>query len=142
MSDAFNWRSPTQVALASALWVVSSGPHLTVDLKGMTMNKNYRTLAALSVLALSSWAAQAQSVGAFGEGSNYPAAASTQTTLTRAAVAADLAAARANGTMPHDAEGSDVAYSDVSAHGSRSRAEVRAEAIAAARAHKTDRGEF
>ena len=52
MSDAFNWRSPTQVALASALWVVSSGPHLTVDLKGMTMNKNYRTLAALSVLVV------------------------------------------------------------------------------------------
>ena len=105
MSAAFNWYSSTQVALAFALWADSSGPHLTVDLKGMTMNKNYRTLAALSVLALSSWAAQAQSVGAFGEGSNYPAAASTHTTLTRAAVAADLAAARANGTMPHDAEG-------------------------------------
>jgi len=108
----------------------------------MTMNKNYRTLAALSVLALSSLAAQAQSVGAFGEGSNYPAAASAQGTLTRAAVAADLAAARTNGAMPHDAEGSDVAYSDASVHAARSRAEVRAEAIAASRADKTAHGEY
>ena len=44
---------------------------------------------------------------------------------------ADLAAARTNGAMPHDAEGSDVAYSDASVRAARSRAEVRAEAIAA-----------
>lgn len=141
MSDTFNWRSPTQAALASALWVVSSGPHLTVDLKGMTMNKNYRTLAALSVLALSSWAAQAQSMNIDGDGSNYPAGPVAQSSLTRAEVLAQLAEARANGTMPSYAEGSDVAYSDGALRGVRSRAEVRAEAIAAARSDKTAHGE-
>ena len=141
MSAAFNWHSPTQVALAFALWTDSSGPHLTVDLKGMTMNKNYRTLAALSVLALSSWAAQAQSQVIDGDGSNYPAVSSVHSTLTRAEVLAELAAARANGTMPRYAEASDVAYSDAAVRGSRSRADVRAEAIAASRADKTVYGE-
>lgn len=73
--------------------------------------KNFRTIAALSLFALGSVAAHAQSSGAFGDNSNYPAAASTASALTRQAVIADLQAARANGAMPHDAEGSDVAYS-------------------------------
>ncbi|BEU94459.1 DUF4148 domain-containing protein [Acidovorax sp. DW039] len=105
------------------------------------MKKNYRTLAALSVLALSSLAAQAQSQGAFGEASNYPATQSAPSTLTRAAVQAELAAARANGTMPQDSEAFDGAFTN-QVHGTRTRAEVRNEAIAASRSYHTDRGEF
>ena len=78
--------------------------------------KNFRTIAALSLFALGSVAAHAQSSGAFGDNSNYPAAASTASALTRQAVIADLQAARANGGMPHDAEGSDVAYSAAAVH--------------------------
>lgn len=107
----------------------------------MTMKKNYRTLAALSVLALSSVAAQAQSQGAFGEASNYPATHSAPSTLTRAAVQADLVAARANSTMPHDSEAIDSGLS-VQAKSTRTREEVRNEAIAAGRSFHTDRGEF
>ena len=62
--------------------------------------KNFRTIAALSLFALGSVAAHAQSSGAFGDNSNYPAAASTASALTRQAVIADLQAARANGAMP------------------------------------------
>lgn len=104
------------------------------------MKKNYRTLAAVSLLALGSVAAQAQSAGAYGDASSYPAVASTASPLTRQAVIAELQAARANGAMPHDAEGSDVAYS-TAAHSARSRAEVRAEAIAASKADQTAHGE-
>ena len=45
--------------------------------------KNFRTIAALSLFALGSVAAHAQSSGAFGDNSNYPAAASTASALTR-----------------------------------------------------------
>ena len=103
--------------------------------------KNFRTIAALSLFALGSVAAHAQSSGAFGDSSNYPAAASTASALTRQAVIADLQAARANGGMPHDAEGSDVANSAAAVNSARSRAEVRAEAIAAHKAYQTVQGE-
>ena len=103
--------------------------------------KNFRTNAALSLFALGSVAAHAQTSGAFGDNSNYAAAASTASALTRQAVIADLQAARANGAMPHDAEGSDVAYSAAAVNSARSRAEVRAEAIAAHKAGQTVQGE-
>lgn len=104
--------------------------------------KNFRTLAALSVFALGSVAAHAQSAGPVGDNANYPAAASASSALTRQAVIAELQAARANGAMPHDAEGADVAYSSASVQSARSRAEVRAEAIAASKADQTAHGEY
>jgi hypothetical protein len=109
------------------------------------MKKNYRTLAAISVLALGTVAAHAQSQGAYGESSNYPVTQSAASTLTRSAVQAELASARANGTMPHDSEAFDgTLVSQV--QGSRSRTEVRNEAIAAnrlaSRSDRTINGEY
>lgn len=104
---------------------------------------NYRTLTTVAVLALSAFAANAQSNNAmnYGEGDVYPAAVqSTPSTLTREAVIAELVSARANGTLPRDGNWSNVpaplAMSGQS-NTTVTRSEVRAEAIAAARANET-----
>lgn len=108
---------------------------------------NYRTLTTVAVLALSAFAANAQSNngGAFGEGDIYPAAVqSAPSTLTREAVIAELVAARANGTLPRDGDWSNapapLALSGQS-NTTVTRSEVRAQAIAAARAGEIVSGE-
>ncbi len=86
------------------------GLNPTVNLKDTTMN-NYRTLTTVAVLALSAFAANAQSNNAmnYGEGDVYPAALqSAPSTLTREAVIAELVSARANGTLPRDGNWSNV----------------------------------
>lgn len=97
------------------------------------MNKNYRALATLSVLAVSAFAAQAQSPFE-GNRSAYPSIQATPSTLTRAAVIADLQAARANGTMNVDGDRSVAPRSISQVRSTLNRADVRAEAIAAAKA--------
>ncbi len=67
----------------------------------------YRTLAAaaLATLALSAFAAQADSaLPSDGNWNNYPLSAQASSTLTREAVVAELVAARAAGTLPQDSE--------------------------------------
>ena len=67
----------------------------------------YRTLAAaaLATLALSAFAAQADSaLPSDGNWNNYPLSAQASSTLTREAVVADLVASRAAGTLPRDGE--------------------------------------
>ncbi len=76
-----------------------------------------------------------------GEASNYPATQAVPSTLTRAAVQEELAAPRAQGTMPQDSEAM-VSGLSLHAQSTRTRAEVRDEAIAASRSFHTDRGEF
>lgn len=106
------------------------------------MNKNYRNLAALSVLAVSAIAAQAQTASPFeGNRSAYPSIQATPSTLTRAAVIADLQAARANGTMNVDGDRSEAPRSITQVGSTLSRADVRAEAIAAAKADTIVHGE-
>ncbi|RYF08579.1 MAG: DUF4148 domain-containing protein [Comamonadaceae bacterium] len=104
------------------------------------MNKNYRNLAALSVLAVSAFAAQAQSPFE-GNRSNSPSIQSAPSTLTRAQVIADLQAARANGTMLRDGDSSEAPRSINEVRSTLNRADVRAEAIAAAKADTIVHGE-
>lgn len=90
--------------------------------------------AALTLSAITT--AHADSPVLYGEG-NYPRdpAQSQASTLTREAVIADLLAARANGTMPRYGEADDMAAAPSAAStSSRTRAEVRHEAIAATQA--------
>lgn len=99
---------------------------------------NYRTLTTVAVLALSAFAANAQSNN--GDAGTYPAVQETHSTLTREAVVAELVSARANGTLPRDGNWSNVpaplAMSGQS-NTTVTRSEVRAEAVAAARANET-----
>lgn len=104
------------------------------------MNRKPLALTA-AVLALSAFSAQADT-GAQTDWIHYPAVnQATSSTLTREAVIADLVAARQNGTMPRDGDWTNVP-APLALSGSAdantqvaTREQVRAEAIAAARAH-------
>ena len=66
--------------------------------------KNANRLALAAVVALSAFAAQAGQAGQAGqnfEDGNWPPAAPSTSTLTRAEVLADLQAAQQNGRMPN-----------------------------------------
>lgn len=104
------------------------------------MNKNYRTLATLTVLAMSAFAAQAQSPFE-GDLSNTPEIQSVPSTLTRAAVVAELQTARANGTLARDGDLSQAPRSIAQVRSTLSRDAVRAEAIAAAKADTIVQGD-
>lgn len=102
---------------------------------------NYRTLTAVAALALSAFAANAQSNN--GDASIYPSLQSAPSTLTREAVIAELVSARQNGTLPQGGDWYDVpaplalsGQSDTTV----TRAQVRAQAVAAARAGETANG--
>lgn len=98
----------------------------------------YRTTtlaAALSLAALSAHAAPPM----YGE--TYPATPATPSTLTRAEVVADLVAARQAGTLPRTGDWSNAPAPLAIGTSTRSRAEVREEAIAAAHAGRTAFGE-
>ncbi len=116
------------------------GLNPTVDLKDTTMT-NYRTLTAVAALALSAFAAHAQSNN--GDASIYPSLQSAPSTLTREAVIAELVSARESGTLPRGGDWYDVpaplALSGQSGS-TVTRAEVRAQAVAAARAGETANG--
>jgi len=116
------------------------GLNPTIDLKDTTMT-NYRTLATVAALALSAFAANAQSNN--GDASIYPSLQSAPSTLTREAVIAELVSARQNGTLPQGGEWYDVpaplALSGQSTT-TVTRAEVRAQAVAASRAGQTANG--
>ncbi|SFD45972.1 DUF4148 domain-containing protein [Paracidovorax konjaci] len=102
------------------------------------MNRHPIALAATAVIALSAFAAQADT-RVEGDGSNYPATASTPSTLTREAVIADLVASRKNGTLPRGGDWSDVPAPLALGNADRApvvaREQVRAEAVAAARSN-------
>ena len=98
---------------------------------------HYRTLTTFAVLALSGFAANAQSNN--GDAGVYPAFDNTPSTLTREAVVAELVNARQNGSLPHGGEWYEVP-APLALSGQTTtvtRAEVRAQAIAAARANET-----
>ena len=106
----------------------------------MAMN-NYRTLTAVAALALSAFAANAQSNN--GEAGIYTSIQDTPSTLTREAVVAELVRARQNGTLPQGGEW--IAFEAPSAISGQStvltRSEARTEgAIAAAGANETTIG--
>ena len=107
---------------------------------------NYRTLATVAALALSAFAANAQSNNgaSFGEGDIYPSFQSAPSTLTREADIAELVSARQNGTLPRDGDWSNMP-APLALSGqpdtTLTRAEVRAQAIAAARAGEIVSGE-
>lgn len=102
----------------------------------------YRTLAAVT-LALSAFAAQADSgYPRDGDGNNYPASTQTGSPLTREAVVAELLAARAAGTLPQDYEWKYVhAAMGFQSATALSRAEVRNDAMVAAKANRTSSAE-
>ena len=90
---------------------------------------NYRTLATVAALALSAFAANAQSNNgaSFGEGDIYPSFQSAPSTLTRAQVQAELAQAAKDGTL----EMNDATYPVVAdAVSTKTRAEVQRETLA------------
>ena len=102
------------------------------------MTKNARLFALAATLALGgvSVAHADTAVTANSYGESYPIEQSAPSTLTREAVIADLAAARANHTMPRDGEWDNVpAQIGNSAQSTLTREEVRDEAIAAMRDH-------
>lgn len=95
----------------------------------------YRTLA-VAALALGALTAQA---GSYGE--NYPAMPESTSTLTRAAVIAELVAAREAGTLPRDGDWSNAPAPLALAGNPFSREAVRTEAIAAQKAGAIVSGE-
>jgi hypothetical protein len=109
--------------------------------EGILMN-TYRTLAAVT-LALSAFAAQADSaLPRDGDWNNYPLSAQSGSTLTREAVVAELVAARAAGNLPQDHEWYNVpAPLGTSGATALTRAEVRNDAMAAAKAGRTSSAE-
>jgi len=103
---------------------------------------NYRTLATAAAIALSAFAANAAS-GVEGDGSNYPAASTATSGLTREAVVADLVAARQNGTLPRAGDWYDVpAPLAISSNETvLTRKEVQAETVAAAKSNRNFGGD-
>ena len=101
-------------------------------------------MTVAAALALSTFAAQAAGpqLPTHGEWSSAPLATEAHSTLTRQAVVADLLAAREAGTMPRDGEWSNVPapLGSASAATALTRAEVRAEAIAAVKANMIPNG--
>jgi hypothetical protein len=96
----------------------------------------YRTLTAVT-LALTAFAAQADSaLPRDGDWNSYPLA-TTSSTLTREAVVAELVAARQSGTLPQDAEWYNVPAPLNIPGTALSRAEVREGAVAAAKGART-----
>ncbi len=104
----------------------------------------YRTLAAaaLATLALSAFAAQADSaLPSDGNWNNYPLSAQASSTLTREAVVAELVAARAAGTLPQDSEWYNVP-APLSINGSAlARTDARNDAMAAAKGGRASSAE-
>ncbi|MFZ2857047.1 DUF4148 domain-containing protein [Acidovorax sp.] len=96
----------------------------------------HRTLTVAVTLALSAFAAQAQSAAPHeGDWSNYPATVEAPSTLTREAVIAELVAARKAGTLPRDGEWDNVPAPISTQSGTvLTREAVRAEAMEAAKA--------
>lgn len=95
----------------------------------------YRTLAATALIVLGSVAAQAAEPRMDGDWSNDPVSLQAPSTVTRAQVVAELAAARQNGTMPRSGEWYDEPAPLSTQPSTLTRAEVRAEAVAALKSH-------
>ena len=97
--------------------------------------KLHRTLTFFAALTLGSLAAQAgpSQPQAQPQVQPYVTTSASTSTLTRAEVIADLKAARQAGTLPRNSHWSHVPAPLSTAGGPRTRAEVRAEAVEAAR---------
>ncbi len=96
----------------------------------------YRTFGAAALIALSAVAAQAAEPRMDGDWSNDPVSLQAPSTVTRAQVIAELAAARQNGTLPRAGDWYDEPAPLGSQPSTLTRAEVRAEAIAALKNHE------
>lgn len=99
--------------------------------------KLHRTLTFFAALALGSLAAQAgpaqSNAQQYFVTSDITSTSTSTSTLTRAEVLADLKAARQAGTLPRNGNWSNAPAPLFKAGGGRTRSEVRAEAVEAAR---------
>lgn len=96
----------------------------------------YRTLGTAALIALSAVAVQAAEPRMDGDWSNDPVSMQAPSTLTRAQVVAELAAARENGTLPRSGQWYDEPAPLGGQTSVLTRAEVRAEAVAAMKNHE------